>query len=162
MSHINLPDRIDIIKCYYASGESPTAAIRMFKQKRKLIKDPFTLATVSNLVKKFEMTGSVQDRSKTGRPSLHDERSQLVSDALETTSSDLGCTSTRKIEAATCIPQRSVHRILRNVLELFPYRLSRQQHLQPSDFEARLNFANRMLDENQQIPNVHVLFDQQR
>lgn len=154
MSHIELTDRIDIIKCYYSSGESATAAIRKFKQKRRLIKDPFTLASVSNLVKKFEMTGSVQDRPKSGRPSLLEERSDVVLNALETTSSDLGCTSTRNIEAATAIPQRSVHRILRNALQLFPYRLSTQQHLEPSDFDARLQFANWMLDEMDRIPNI--------
>ena len=64
MSHINPSNRIDSIKCYYSNGESATAAMRAFKQKRRLIKDPFTLACVSNMVKKFEMTGSVQDCPK--------------------------------------------------------------------------------------------------
>ena len=154
MSHIDLLDRIDIIKCYYLSGESATSAMRMFKQKRQLIRDPFSLASVSNLVKKFETTGSVQDRPKSGRPSLQEQRSESVLNALETTSSDLGCTSTRKIEAETSIPQRSVHRILRTALQLFPYRLSTQQHLEPSDFDARLRFANWMLNEVDHIPDI--------
>ena len=84
----------------------------------------------------------------------NDETSRHVLDASETTSSDLGCTSTRKIESKTSIHQKNVHRILRNILELFPYQLSRQQHLQPSDFDARFEYANRMLDEIHQISNI--------
>ena len=69
-------------------------------------KGPLYMASVSNLVKKFELTG--QNHPKFGRPFLQKERSESVLNALEATSSDLGWISTRKVEAATSIPQRSV------------------------------------------------------
>ena len=71
---VSVDDRISIIKCYYTSGSSARAALRKFKTERHLIKDPFTTQYIQQLVNKFEGTGSVLDKPKSGCSSLQDDR----------------------------------------------------------------------------------------
>ena len=120
MNSISIEDRISIIKCYYSSGKSATAALRKFKQSRGLIKDPFTTQGIQKLVDKFESTGSVHNQQKSGRPSLEEDRSAVVENSLKRNVSEIGCCSTKIISDDTNIPKSSVHRVLRNKLHMYP------------------------------------------
>ncbi|KER28285.1 hypothetical protein T265_04821 [Opisthorchis viverrini] len=75
--------RTEIVKLYYSFGESATAALRGCKTKHGLIKDSFTMSTITRLIAKFESTGSVLDFSVKGRKSLSDERAPIVQNAVE-------------------------------------------------------------------------------
>lgn len=154
MNVISVEDRIFIIKCYYVSAESPTAALRTFKKERGLVKDPFTTQSIKRLVDKFETTGSVLDQKKSGRPSLQDERCAAVEDALQNTVTQLGCSSTRRISEETSIPHSSVHRILRKKLRLFPYKFTMLQELKSTDPPLRLHFAKWLLDNQDKLNNI--------
>lgn len=70
--------RIEIVKLYYSHGESTTAALRGYKTKHGLIKDPFTVSTITRLIEKFESTGSVLDLPGKERKSQSDERAPIV------------------------------------------------------------------------------------
>ena len=101
--------KIDLVRCYYANGNSPTAAIRQMKRERKLVKDPCSCPAVTKLIAKFEETGSVLNE-RHGRPSLQEERETAVEGALADSG---GKTSLRRISNDTNIPRTSVHRILK-------------------------------------------------
>jgi predicted flavoprotein YhiN len=120
---ISIKDRIFVIKCYYSSNESATAALRKFKNERNLIKDPFTTYSIKRLVAKFEETGSTLDKKKSGRQIMQDDRCPAFINALQDEVSELGCSSTRRISDVTNVPHSSVYRIIRNKLCLFPYRI---------------------------------------
>ena len=151
---ISFEDRISIIKCYYANGESPTAALRKFKSDHGLIKDPFTTHSITRLVDKFETTGSILDQEKSGRPSLQGKRCAAVENALQHNVSELGCSSSRKISDETDIPHTSVYRILRNKLGLFPYKFTMLQELKSTDVPLRLHFAKWFLNNQEMLDNI--------
>jgi hypothetical protein len=146
---MDLKMKIAIVRCYYMSACSPTAAIRLYKSENNLHNDPFDASTVRRIIAKFESEGCVGHRSSVeGRPSLQSERLDVVSAALESESSshDLGISSTRSISRATGIPRTSVNEILRHKLKFWPYHLQLQQELLPQDFVARKEFAEWFLE----------------
>ncbi len=138
---MDLHVKIEIVRHYYASNASATAALRSYKREHNLKNDPFCTKTIARIIQRFEETGSVEDKPRTGRPSLQDEREQAVCDALQTTATAIGTSSTRRVSAATNIPQPSVYRILVNKMKLFPYRLRTSHAITTADMESRLQFA---------------------
>ncbi|GAA37613.2 hypothetical protein CLF_112391 [Clonorchis sinensis] len=109
---------IEIVKLYYSLGESATAALRGYKTKHGLIKDPFTVSTITRLIAKFESTGSVLDLPGKGRKSLSDERTPIVQNAVEQlqSQSTMASSSITQVSQLTGIPGASVHRIMRRHL----------------------------------------------
>ena len=96
------------------------------------------------VVKKFETEGCVVHQSKgAGRPSLREERMEIVGEALEESSSSNThqLSSSTIISNMTAIPRSSVYNILRQKLNKYPYRLDLQHELLPPDYTARKNFA---------------------
>jgi hypothetical protein len=149
---MDLPTRLEIVKLFYASGESPVETLRAYKARHSLHKDPFPLSTITRLVKKFETTYSLHDQQKAGRPSNVEDNCQVVEQALmeKQSSSSLQACSTRDIEKATGISKSSVHRILRHFLNLYPYHLTLLQDITQEDRVDRVQFSQWML-ENQRI-----------
>ena len=80
---MDIDTRISIVKLYYANGWSLSLAMRAYRKLNKLHKDPFTISAVVKLIERFESTGSVHDWPRTGRPSLVEDRSEIVMDELE-------------------------------------------------------------------------------
>lgn len=154
MTSISIEDRIFLIKCYYTNNESPTSALRHFKKDRNLIKDPFSLPSIIHLVNKFEKTGTVHDLPKAGRPSLQDERTPDVEEALRNDVSEIGCSSIRRVARSTAIPYSSVYNILRQKLGLFPYRYTMVQELKSTDPPLRLHFAQWLLRDPQMLDTI--------
>ena len=153
---MDLQDRIELVKCFYSSGSSPRAALRQFKLKKGLVKDPFSLSTITRLISKFEETGSITDKPRSGRPSVDDSTVEEVEEAIAQTSesSSVGSTSVRRIANETGLGATTVHRIMRNHLRLFPYKLQILQSLEPDDKPKRLAFANWLLSRAEMIPNI--------
>ncbi|KAG5450600.1 hypothetical protein CSKR_203973 [Clonorchis sinensis] len=115
---MHVSTRIEIVKLYYSLGESATAALRVYKTKHGLIKDPFTVSTITRLIAKFESTGSVLDLPGKGRKSLSDERAPIVQNAVEQlqSQSTMASSSITQVSQLTGIPRASVHRIMRRHL----------------------------------------------
>jgi len=126
---MDLPTRLRVIQLYYANSSSPIATLRAYKRENNLRNDPFSVQSVINLVAKFEKTYALHDKPRSGRPSLMDERGATVHDAVEElqAANPHGHASSSHIAAATAIPERSVRRILRGHLGLFPYHLGTSQ-----------------------------------
>ena len=81
---MNLDDRLLIVQLFYKNNESPTVTLRAFKTIRNMNKDPFSTTAIVNLIKKFTETKSLHDAPRTGRPSLAEDRKELVLSTLET------------------------------------------------------------------------------
>ncbi|GAA54921.1 hypothetical protein CLF_106129 [Clonorchis sinensis] len=107
--------RIDIMKLYHSLGEGAIAALRGYKTKHGIIKDPFTVSTITGLIAKFESIGSVLDFPGKGRKSRSDERTPIVQNAVEQlqSQSTMASSSITQVSQLTGIPRASVHRIMR-------------------------------------------------
>ena len=79
---LTVEDRVLLVKLYYSNGFSPKETIRKFKTTKNMKKDPFSLSTITKLVQKFNITGSVMDLPRSGRPSFDDEKVEEVQDVL--------------------------------------------------------------------------------
>ena len=152
---MNLETKMEILECYILSNKSTTAALRLYKKRRNLIKDPFTTTTIAKLMTKFYETGSLLDKERSGRRSLVDERIDSVKQAVEQTSTcDYSTTSIRQISASSSIPTSSVHRILKQNLKMWPYKISLVQELKAGDPEKRLLFREWLLNNESDLPNI--------
>ena len=152
---MDLETKLDILECYILSGKSSTAALRCYKKKYNLIKDPFSPATISKLMDKFYETGSLHDKLRPGRPSLVVNRKDEVSQSVQLTGSgDYQATSVRRISAACSVPSTFVHRILRQELRMWPYKISLQQHLEDADVDKRLQFSQWIRENAAYVPNI--------
>ena len=153
---MDLPTRLRVIQLYYANSSSPIATLRAYKREKNLRNDPFSVQSVINLVAKFEKTYALHDKPRTGRPSLMEERGETVQDAVEElqAANPHGHASSAHIAAATDIPERSVRRILREHLGLFPYHLSTSQAVTETDKKARLDFVKWLSDNDDLIDSI--------
>ena len=146
---MDLQTKIEIIKCYYQSSNSPTAAVRLYKKRHGIHNDPFDSSAVQRIVKKFEEIGCVAHQAQgAGRPSLSDVRKESVLEALQdaSNSNELRLSSVSAVSQLSDIPRSSVYRILRYDLNKHPYRLQMKQELSPDDFVKRETFAKWFLD----------------
>ncbi|GAA56068.1 hypothetical protein CLF_109821 [Clonorchis sinensis] len=103
---MDVSTRIEIVKLYYSLGESATAALRGYKIKHGLIKDPFTVSTITRLIAKFEFTGCLLDFPGKGRRSLSDERAPIVQNAVE------------QIQSQSTMASSSITQLMRKTLKL--------------------------------------------
>ncbi|GAA54382.1 hypothetical protein CLF_102678 [Clonorchis sinensis] len=133
-----------------------TAALRRYKTKHALIKDPFSVSTVTRLIAKFESTGSVLDFPGKGRKSLSDERTPIVQNAVEQLQSQntMASSPITQVSQLTGIPRASVHRIMRCHLYLCPYHSTLLQNITEEDKEQRVTFANWLLGNEEIVPNI--------
>ena len=68
----------DLIRCYYANCNSPTAALQAYKKEKQLINNPCNTTSIQRLIYKFETTFTLLDQPGRGRKSLADDgRHQL-------------------------------------------------------------------------------------
>ena len=122
--------------------------VRSFREVRHLFNDlfpdrnPISHATVVKTVQRFELTGSVRNRSKSGRPkSAKDDEHAL--DILQSFEENPH-TSLRKVAQ-----DQEVHFIsVRNVLKknkLKPYKIHLLQELNEDDYDRRMEFCDIMM-----------------
>ena len=112
--------RLDLVRLYYANNSSATEALRKYKTEKGLKHDPCAASAVTKLIQKSETTFSSYDMPKSGRPSLKEERVNLVSNAVDDSANEIRLTSVRGVSAVPGIPQTSRYRIIRNCLKLYP------------------------------------------
>ena len=148
--------RRDLVRCYYANGNSPIAALRAFKMEKGLVHDPCNATTITRLINKFETTFTLLDESGPGRKSFVEERTPRVAAALASTSSNssLSSSSVRCISKATDIPSASVQRILQHHLNLYPYQLQLLQKLNEVDKKKRLHFGLWLQQNEHRLPFI--------
>jgi transposase len=148
---MELSTKIEILECYILSGKSDLAALREYKKRHHLIKDPFSASTIHKLMEKFYETGSLLDKPKSGRPPLTTETVAFLASEIQSTS---GVTSVRQLAEDTGIPKSSVHRCLKNELKLWPYKMTLHQSLKDEDYAKRLEFGKWLQNHDADICNI--------
>lgn len=159
---LSLPDRALLVKLFYLNGESATVALRKFRTAKglKTKKGPMSCSGILKLVQRFEDTGSLEDRPRSGRPSLAESRITEVETTMNALAaeSSMGSSSARKAGRILNVPDSSIRRILHGILHLYPYKLQSLQELQTGDTAARETFAKwalaRMESDPQWLFNV--------
>ena len=86
---------------------------------------PLTVAGLTKLVQRFEETGSLKNRVRSGRPSLRQTRSAIAAAEMETLASVSAAGTNNAQEAGRRLgsPPSSVRNILYGVLNQNPYKL---------------------------------------
>ena len=93
---------------------------------------------IKHVFKRFAETGTVEDRERSGRPSvITEETVEKVHYVCEAERRQ----SVRRVAAACSIPKTIVHQIMRENLLLKPYRGHFVQQLYEEDFQGRVNMC---------------------
>lgn len=146
---MDLQTRINLIRCYYQRNMSPTDALRQYQTENNLRKPPCTLQAMINLCNKFNTTGSVWDKEKSGRPDdNNDEKKEKVAEGVRTVSarSSWSVSSVREVSKETGLSKSTIHRIMKRKLNLSKWKISITQQLEPDDYKTRKEFANWFLE----------------
>ena len=93
--------------------------------------------TILNTHTKFMETGSVLDRPRSGRPrsGRSDENVVIVRESFHRSQ---GKKSVRGAAVELNISTTSIHRILRQCLGMFPYKIQMAHKLEPQDYDHRV------------------------
>lgn len=146
-----LSERVELVKLYYRNNRSCKVALRAFRDEHNLsrVSEPCSSRTLTRIVEKFEKTGSLLDKLRSGRPQTSQRKSEMVSQALGLISRRTrhGESSLREISALTGVARSTVHMLVRNVLALHPYRIRRLHRLTRPDFHSRMVFAGKCLSQ---------------
>ncbi|GFW46760.1 DUF4817 domain-containing protein [Trichonephila clavipes] len=144
-SMLTLPEKALLVKLYYQNGECASAALRSYLHTKGIRRGegPLTNAAVARMISKFEATGCLDDRPRSGQPSTRRNAAETVKDEMETVkgSSMHGEVSARAVARRTGIPYTTVWSALRRTLRCYPYKIHRHHELLPGDSVNRRAFA---------------------
>ncbi|GFW89292.1 uncharacterized protein TNCV_4934601 [Trichonephila clavipes] len=92
-SMLTLPEKALLVKLYYQNGECASAALRSYRHTKGIRrgKGPLTNPAVARMISKFEATGCLDDRPRSGRPSTRRNAAETVKDEMETSGRTLRC-----------------------------------------------------------------------
>lgn len=105
-------------------------------------RNPISRSGVQKTVQRFQETGSVKDRPRSGRPKLATNE-ELSLEVLQSVVEDPHA-STRSVSQIVGTSQRSVGRILHGN-NFKPYKIHLVQELNEDDFDRRLEFCEQMM-----------------
>ncbi|GIY23199.1 hypothetical protein CEXT_537321 [Caerostris extrusa] len=90
------------------------------------------------MMKKFEATGSLASRQRSGRPSTAAAVATTVEQTVQSMSAVAahGKCSAREVSRQTGVSYGSVWKALRITLKRYPYKLQHKQELKPPDFDS--------------------------
>lgn len=145
MNTYSIADRVFIVEAMILSGGNPTEAARKWTTTFGKRPKPDRNIWIRTL-ERFKTTGSVANNIEAMKTAARTVRTpeiiQEVSDAMDENPQ----LSTRQIRRDFNMSQKSASRILRIDLGLFPYKIQTAQRLEERDEQARLDFANDVID----------------
>ncbi|CAK9810854.1 Transposable element Tc3 transposase [Anthophora plagiata] len=147
MENYTIEQRIEIVKIHYKNGENFATTVRKIRMSFGHHNAP-SRNTVINLIKKFEISGSVLTTKSSGRPRIG--RSKVNIAAVSASVDESPSISIRHRAQQLNISRCSVQRILTKDLHLHGCKIQLTQHLHPEDHVQRRTFSNWIL-EHQQI-----------
>lgn len=143
---LSIVEKALLVKLYYKNSESAIAALRAYRYMKGMrdSKGPITSSALNKMMKKFEATGSLASRQRSGRPSTAAAVATTVEQTVQSMSAVAahGECSAREVSRQTGVSYGSVWRALRITLQRYPYKLQHNQELKPPDFDSRRDFAN--------------------
>ncbi|GIY13728.1 transposable element tc3 transposase [Caerostris darwini] len=134
---LSIVEKALLVKLYYKNSESGIAAMRAYRYMKGMrdSKGPIT----SSALKKFEATGSLASRQRSGRPTTAVAVATTVEQTVQSMSAVAahGECSAREVSRQTGVSYGSVWKALRITLKRYPYKLQHKQELKPPDFDSR-------------------------
>ena len=105
--------------------------------------------TILNCVRNFELRGNVENRNASGRPSIAQQTIQTVSSYFRAHPRR----SLRRAKICLQISLTTIHKILKIIGHMFPYRIRPVQQLNPHGLLQWKQFAARCLQNLRSDPN---------
>lgn len=140
-------ERIEMIYLYGECGRSFNATATRYKALHPGASVDHRY--ISRLIKKFNETGSVTDKKKTGRPPMDEETEIEVIGRASMNSQQ----SVREISQQSNVPKSTVHRILKKH-KFHPYKIHLVQELSEDDFDRRIEFCELMTQRITEDPDI--------
>ncbi len=137
----DLETRNQLLRWYHQT-QSPTSVQRLFQRTYATFQIP-SRKYIRQLVEKFNETGSILDRTRSGRPKTHS--TPLVKNQVQGAFQRSPTKSIRKASSQLQIPQTTIFRCLHNTLDLHPYKAKFIEKLSPADTATRRTFAQNFL-----------------
>ena len=144
-------ERVFLVKMCHKSEDA--GRVRMAWVRKKFLEHFHKTApapsTITRLLKKHEETGAVCDdrKGKCGRPKS--VRTPANVNRVRLANIENRQTTSRRLADALDLSPRTVRRILKEDLHLFPYHIQNRQVLTARDREARQTFAQRFKQEHE-------------
>ncbi|GBL75286.1 hypothetical protein AVEN_194509-1 [Araneus ventricosus] len=139
---LSLKDRALLVKLFYKNGDCAAIALKKFRTLKgfRSSSGPMTAFGLKKMIDKFEELGSDDVKCGRGRKAIASTSVEDVATTLqETSSSALG------ISRTSDMPVSTVRKILRNILQCYPFKITHVQELVPADLLKREAFALRFL-----------------
>jgi hypothetical protein len=102
------------------------------------IQDDSLLTHIGRIVNRFLTTGTVSKGKSSGRPPVSDEIVEDLRERVEETPQ----ISVARLSQQSGVPRSTCHKIIKNRLQLHPYKISVIQELQPADYQSRVEYCN--------------------
>jgi hypothetical protein len=136
-----------------AKLESPTRVIR--EMQRQGSNEVPERHAITSIYQKFLETGTVEDRSRPGRPStVTDEMIELVETILE----EEPLNTVRNVARTANLSKYQAHRIMRDILGLKPYMMHSTQFLYDEDRDLRVEMAEKLIPILEDLSNDGLIF----
>ncbi|GBM47056.1 hypothetical protein AVEN_179784-1 [Araneus ventricosus] len=139
---VSLKDCALLVKLFCKNNDCAPIALQKFRTLKGMKKGvgPMIVQGLLKMIQKFEKTGFFAVQSGRGRKKIDSTVVEEVTTAVqEESSGGVQPCSAREIARTLDRPVSTVHKILRNILHCYPYKISYMQELFPSDLpEERL------------------------
>ena len=124
-------------KCvtWYIETQSITRVQRKFQTKYQTL--PPVRNSILRWVDNFNSDGNVQNTTRRGRPPVTEQTINRVSTYFRRHPRR----SLRRAESDLSIPYSTIHKILKRLIHMFPYKIAKVQHLTEDDKIKRVQFA---------------------
>ena len=126
--------RRDLIVRLHLQGTRPSQIVSLLNEAR---------STVNATIKRYQQTGSIKDRKRSGRPCT--ARTAVNRQAVRSRVQRSNQWSTRKLANAIGISRRSVQRLLKNDLGTKPYKMQKAQLLTDKAKNTRVKRSRALL-----------------
>ncbi|KFM73345.1 hypothetical protein X975_03228, partial [Stegodyphus mimosarum] len=141
----SLVERALLVKFLYLNQCNASAALRAFRTHKKMRKGngPASVNGPKAMVATFEKTGSLKVQSGRGRKPVPQDIIEAVATAIVDRAPDnIAATSNaRGVARNMDKPYSTVWKILRKIINFYPYKISRVQELLYPDHDKRLTSA---------------------
>jgi hypothetical protein len=136
-----------------AKLESPTRVIR--EMQRQGSNEVPERHTITSIYQKFLETGTVEDRSRSGRPSTVTDE---VIEQVETILKEEPLNTVRNVARTANLSKYQAHRIMRDILGFKPYMMQSTQFLYDEDRDLRVEMAEKLVPILEDPSNDGLIF----
>ncbi|GFY60981.1 transposable element tc3 transposase [Trichonephila inaurata madagascariensis] len=142
-----------LVKLHYKRIRKVSLRAYRYMKGMRDSKGPITSSVLNKMMKKFEATGSLVSRQRSGRPSTATAVATTVEHTVQSMSvvaAHREC-SAQEVSRQTGVLYESVWRALGITLRRYPYKFPHNQELKPPDFDSRRDFVNLLFNKMEEL-----------